>query len=409
MRGETIISRTVAIAVLALAAALAPGCRRVALVDDLGPDAGTDADADGDTGGDTDTDTDADSDGDTATDTAEEACDHVTVDLLHQPSTVLLLVDRSRSMYTNTVATETYAELVAGAIKTVVEDPIEEGMASFALSAFPSLDCPPDTEESEFECAPAEYAIVEPGPYNFAEIELALDAIGTCGGTPLCASLDWALDYLTDGLPDELADAPKYVLLATDGAPNCNPDADPESCTCTADTCMIPEQCLDDLCTYNAALSLAAAGVAVFVIGIGDDVEDWGAVLDNIALYGGTGEHYPAADEDAVEEAVEDVTGATIGCEFGVPWPLVPDDVEKSCDRVVVEGWSDGWEWILHEPECTGDPAWRWVGEPPEYDADTPVEEYCSIVELCPLTCEAFQDGLYTDVRAHIGCPSEMD
>ena len=417
MRGETTNGRVAASTISVMVVLLATGgCHRVAQIDDLGPDAGTDSDSDSDTDVDSDTDsdgdsdTDSDADSDTQSDTAEEECELATVDLWHEPSSVLLLLDRSRSMYLNTVETETYAEVVADAIKTVIEEAIATNMVSFGLSAFPSLECPPNEEETEFECAPADDMIVEAGPFNYAEIDLALDAIGTCGGTPMCESLNWAHDYLTgDDFPDELDDWPKYVLLATDGAPNCNADGDVESCTCTAETCMIPEQCLDDLCTYNAALSLAADGIPVFVIGVGDDVAEWAYVLDNIATYGGTSDHYPAEDEAAMEEAVGEITGATIGCNFGVPWSTVPDDVQQGCDRVAVDGLASGWEEIPHVPECDAYPAWRWVGEPPLYDDSVDYEEYCSVVELCPETCEAFKDALYTDIRARIGCPVEMD
>jgi hypothetical protein len=75
----------------------------------------------------------------------------------------------------------------------------------------------------------------------------------------------------------------------------------------------------------------------------------------------------------------------------------------------VVEAWSAGWEEIPHSPDCSDYPAWRWVGEPPEYDEDTPYEEYCHTVELCDATCDDFKEAVYTDVRARIGCPPEMD
>jgi len=402
------IDRTGIAAAAALVALLAVcSCYHVELVDDLGPkDAAADTDVDADS--DADTDTDVDTDGDTGSDTGE--CATATVDLLHDKSTILIVLDRSRSMYTNTIGPQTYAEVVADAIRTVAEELIEEGLVDFGLGAFPSLDCPPAVDESEFECAPADIAVVEPGPDNFLEIDLALDALGTCGGTPMCESLEWAHDYLTgDDLPEEAQDRPRHVLLATDGAPNCNSAADVESCTCTADVCQLPEQCLDDLCTYNAALLLAADDIPVWVVGVGDAAAEWEDVLDNIALYGGTSASYAADDEAAVQAALEEITGAALGCAFEVPWDAVPGDVDKGCDKLAFEAWSTSWEELPHVPDCDGAQGWRFEGEPPAFDEDVDYEQYCTRIELCDGSCAAFLDGDYSGVRARVGCPVAAD
>src|SRR6185369_9103602 len=61
----------------------------------------------------------------------------------------------------------------------------------------------------------------------------ALDANPPEGGTPTAAALARALAYYTTGAGKTLK-GEKYVLLATDGGPNCNADL-----TCAAATCTV--------------------------------------------------------------------------------------------------------------------------------------------------------------------------
>src|SRR6185295_5901965 len=75
---------------------------------------------------------------------------------------------------------------------------------------------------------------VEYGATAVAKIVAALGATSPGGGTPTAAALARAYDYYTTGAGAGL-DGDKYVLLATDGGPNCNAalncDADPSHCT----------------------------------------------------------------------------------------------------------------------------------------------------------------------------------
>jgi len=392
---------------------LASACTEKNEIDDMGQsdtdtDTDTDADTDADTDGDADTDTDADGDTDTDTDSdTDSVCDASNYSIEHNPINMLILLDRSRSMYTNTIESETYANVVSEALKNVVEETTEAELINFGLAVFPALDCAPDDEESDYECEAADESVVEVGPGNFDAIDLALDAVGTCGGTPICQSLQWAKGYLTgDEFPAELDELPKFVLLATDGAPNCNSAGDIGTCTCTADTCQIAEQCLDDLCTYNAAFQLATAGIPVFVIGVGDDLAEWDYVMNNIALYGGTSEYFPAEDATALQEALEDITGEAISCSFQVDWSTIDEaSVDEGCDMVNVQGlFSEGWDDIPRSPTCSIENGWHWAGEPPAFDDGTPYLEYCTEIVLCDQACQQLKDGVIEEIRAEFGC-----
>jgi hypothetical protein len=113
----------------------------------------------------------------------------------------------------------------------------------------------------------------------------ALDKNPPSGATPTAAALTRALIYYTTGAGKSLEGA-KYVLLATDGGPNCNGDL-----SCTAEACTAcldhPESCgagtnlcdpktdkdgafncLDDTDSVSAVAELTKAGIQTIVVGI---------------------------------------------------------------------------------------------------------------------------------------------
>jgi hypothetical protein len=125
------------------------------------------------------------------------------------------------------------------------------------------------------------------------------------GGTPTAAALKEALAYFTTGAGTQLK-GDKYILLATDGAPNCNQtptfSCDAAHCTTNIDsptlacalsqtTCCLPgagggAACLDDADTIAQVAALKAAGVLTFVVGIPGS-ESYVSVLDALAVAGG--------------------------------------------------------------------------------------------------------------------------
>jgi hypothetical protein len=160
-----------------------------------------------------------------------------------------------------------------------------------------------------------------------------------------------------------------YILLATDGAPGCNLNAELpcESSTPGLDA-EAPAQCLDDLDSVHAAFDLAKDGYKTFVVGVGDDVAAFSDVMNVIAYTGGgylkedqtdlydiedpeDGDfwYYPAADAETLGAALEDVTNKAISCVYDVDWESIPDidenteqEVVKSCSQMRVFGIPEG-------------------------------------------------------------------
>jgi hypothetical protein len=106
--------------------------------------------------------------------------------------------------------------------------------------------------------------------------------------------LQHAREYLTGSAGTLQGDT--YVLLATDGGPNCNYDleCDADRCTanldnqCTQSNCCTGngEYCVDDATVTAEIELLRDAGIPTFVVGI-PGTEDYATYLDSFAEAGG--------------------------------------------------------------------------------------------------------------------------
>ena len=213
--------------------------------------------------------------------------------------------------------------------------------------------------------------------------------VSCCGGTPTASALAAAETYLNsvgDGFQ-------KYVLLATDGAPACNPTLDGSTCTCvvTPSNCDQPGMnlnCLDAADTYTAAASLYTGGYPVYVIGVGASL-DWATVMDEIANQGGTTAYYEAADTSAFVSTLQTIVGGVVSCEFDIDWDSLPPDA--SLDPNLVNFYGDG-GLIPYDENCEDGSGWHWI------DSDT--------VEFCEDACADLKSGAWETVTATFGCES---
>jgi hypothetical protein len=113
-----------------------------------------------------------------------------------------------------------------------------------------------------------------------------IDALQPGGGTPSGDTLKQLATYQ----PMLQKNRASYAVFLTDGAPNCNPSLDPNTCVCTAAgarPCQsgTNNQCLDDVGTANEIALLKDKGIKTIVIGFGSDVT--GANLSTLAAAGG--------------------------------------------------------------------------------------------------------------------------
>jgi hypothetical protein len=235
----------------------------------------------------------------------------------------------------------------------------------------------------------------------YDKVANALIARTPTGGTPTAGTLR-ALATKIKALP-----APAFVLLATDGAPNCG------TAHCTADRCsyniekvtgcdpsinccdpaLVPEgqgwgACVDADATKAAVADLAAAGVTVFVLGI-PGVGPYGADLDALATAGGTAREdakpgeplYYAASattQEALASALAAVAAKVVDtCLITLESP--PED--PGITNVVVDGT------LVPQDPVDG---WSWTAD--------------GQIELHGKTCDQVKKGLVSAVQVAVGC-----
>ena len=183
------------------------------------------------------------------------------------------------------------------------------------------------------------------------------------GRTPTAVALDTARRYFT---AQPASGRVRAVVLATDGAPNCNASLNGETCSCTdgsgssgpTGACATePRLCLDDARTVTAVTSLASDGIPTYVIGLdGDPDPALTRVLTTLATAGGrpnpldpTRAFYSVQRGDDITAAFDRIQRSIVGCALTLASPVPSDrDVTVTLDGAVIAHdptRSDGWEW----------------------------------------------------------------
>jgi hypothetical protein len=330
---------------------------------------------------------DDDSDDDDSGSDTVDVCDEANFSISFELVDMLIVLDRSNSMGDDNLWVP-----MGSAISEVVNTMSEQ--INFGLMMFPDLSCQGLTNQCNHPTAPQV-------PFDAGNsVELITSGVGggssdqgVCGGTPIAMTLSSALNYL-NSVDDDNA---RYVLLATDGAPNCNASLDGSTCTCTGTNCILNnENCLDDTRTYNAAAALKAAGYTVYVLGIGGSA-DWSSVMQQIATSGG-GEYYSVTDTANFLDALQEITGTVVSCEFDIDWDSLEDNTSTDPDLVnfyclIEEDEEPSLDNVLgYDEDCANGSGWDWL------DEDT--------VVFCEEACQMLKDGECPYVTATFGCES---
>jgi len=221
---------------------------------------------------------------------------------------MMLVVDKSGSMLDKPSG---FAEnkwiSLGGALQTALSDVAEQ--MNFGLILYPYDPDASGAQEGvtcNVEDGPTAVNVpVGDGVRTVPQIVRIVQDTTPSGGTPTAAALRAALNYYSTGAGSTLA-GDKYVLLATDGGPNCNDlntacQNDPDLCTVNLDSknpdspvkcnmvnCCIrngsvyAEQCLDHMEVIDAIRQLKTAGVTTYVVGI-PGTEAYASYLDQFA------------------------------------------------------------------------------------------------------------------------------
>lgn len=222
------------------------------------------------------------------------------------------------------------------------------------------------------------------------------------GGTPTAATLR-GLEPTVVGLSGKKT----YVILMTDGAPNCNVDltCGPDACIPNIEheslsgtscdnsfNCCDPKQvgeagigyCVDADATEAAVADYEAAGVDTYVLGMPGS-EAYATMLGRLATAGNTARpgitpYYAVSDTNELSDALRTI-GAHVAITCDLPLSKAPDDPNLVNvyfdDQLVPSSDKDGW---------------RYTGE--------------KSIELTGDACTTLSSGDVLNVRVLEGCPT---
>ncbi|MGC4116047.1 MAG: VWA domain-containing protein [Myxococcales bacterium] len=256
---------------------------------------------------------------------------------------VVLVLDRSTSMDRSFAGGRTRWESLTRAL-AVALPPVDQTME---LGALPYPDG--QTESCAVALAPDLF----PALGNAQRILDRMRSLSPGGHTPTATAVGVAAVVAQS---TRAAKAARALVLATDGAPNCNASLSPSTCSCASgNRCDQAILCLDDERTIGAIALQATLGLPTYVIGIQESSSDFIEVLDRMAiaggrpLKGGSQSYYAATSQSELEQAFVSIRDQVGSCTWLTS--SVPDDdgsIEVKLDGVVVPhdlDAKDGWAW----------------------------------------------------------------
>jgi hypothetical protein len=207
-----------------------------------------------------------------------------------------------------------------------------------------------------------------------AAVQTAIAGVTPGGATPTRAAVTAGTTYL-QGLADTNG---KYILLATDGEPNCLTTGGGKGGRGGGGT-----GASDVAGTVTAITAAAAAGIKVYVIGVGPETGN----LDNFAQAGGTDHYYPALSPDDLNAALATIVGTVASCTFSL------GTAPKDPTNVAVQFNGDS---SLRAPQdTTHTNGWDYTSS-----SDTTIQLYGS-------WCDNVTNGTYTQATILEGCPGQ--
>ncbi len=227
-----------------------------------------------------------------------------------QPVDLLLLLDRSGSMADDIATDNPCTGGLGGRFGAAPCSPKWPAMTSSLNQVLASSPAAVQWGLKFFSSPKGQACTVSPGadvavgPNTAAKIQAAMAGTSPENNTPTMAAINAAVAYF-GAVNDSLA---HYVLLATDGLPNCDPGT----------SGVVTNTSVND--AANAIAAAFNAGMKTYVVGIGASAGN----LDDFARAGGTGHYFPATSPDQLTAALGSIVVAVTSCTFTMA--AVPPD-----------------------------------------------------------------------------------
>jgi Mg-chelatase subunit ChlD len=240
----------------------------------------------------------------------ESDCNTKTITTRENPPDILIVLDRSLSMELGG-----RWEPSKSAVTMLTTE--YDNQAQFGLMTFPTGDsvCDPGVLD------------VPVAPMNAAAVNAHINGTGPTGFTPTADTMVNALAALGDRkIVADAVPTPAYVLLVTDGEPQCPGDGGDQG----------PR-------TLEAVAALTDAGIKTYVIGYNLTVGS--QLMNDMAAAGGTDHYYEVGNQQELSAAFREVTKDIVKCEFELSEiPKDPTFVRVTIDGETVDlNAADGW------------------------------------------------------------------
>jgi von Willebrand factor type A domain len=298
--------------------------------------------------------------GDASDDTFErfDACVEGRFRLVRREARMVFVVDRSGSMSQPLVMGEPrdrWSTLYEALGQTL---PRFEASMELGALIFPRVPASGALASAQAcDQLPGDGLDVSPARNNATTLLRAVALFPPGGATPTAAAIGRATRYIA---AHEVRGLAQYIVLATDGGPNCNATLNPVTCVCPVMSgCgaagLGARYCLDDVATVASIDAARRRGIGTFVIGIDGDLgPDYVDVLDRMALAGGralaaTRRYYSVREGNQLGAAFEEIQRTVVRCAYVTP--SRPDDPERivvrAGDAVIRRDTTrrDGWDW----------------------------------------------------------------
>lgn len=283
-------------------------------------------------------------------------------------SQVLFVIDRSGSMRFSLDGTQQSPPDSQSRWRTLQRalTPLLRGLESSTSQGATFFPGPQDDLDPEATACLVPTSVAVPASLNSAQPILdVFNRSEPRGGTPTAEAVRAAAGFLSAAERRYVA---RFLVIATDGAPNCNANnpVDPRFCVCTSadpracTQALDVQNCLDADNTVQAIDdALKNVKVPSYVIGIGSSNQGaFEATLDRMAEAGGrakpqTPKYLQATTEAELNIALDTIRSAVSKCVFVTP--SRPDDADAIV--VNVNGVSvsrdttrtNGWDWLDQE------------------------------------------------------------
>ena len=290
--------------------------------------------------------------GDASTDPSDDTCEKLMLPANPNSPDILIVLDRSGSMSGLGGGPNRWMPSVA-AIKQLtasLTETVAFGLVTFPAPqpagmgggiTIPGIGTFPGGGGGASSCLPGKVEV--PVDLNTAGmISTVLDmSAPDIGATPTAESLRVAKDALDTGTCGDCPEKPKYILLVTDGQPNCGDNG-----TMTTQA---------DVDAVNAVLDdLLKAKITTYVIGYDTTDTATAMIMDSFAMHGGTEKQYPVENQQTLIDELTRIAGSLIPCSFDLTGTI--DD--PTYIRVEIDGktYNYGTDWTLDGQKVVLDP-----------------------------------------------------